>query len=60
MILAMGKRKKKTGKKEKEQNKPSEKGKEAASPSTPTVEEDSAFDFGGLPQRDLKKSLGCG
>lgn len=59
MILAMGKRKKKTGK-EKEQNRPSEKGKEVTSPPIPLVEEDSAFDFGGLPQRDLKKSLGCG
>lgn len=23
-------------------------------------EKDNSFDFGGLPQRDLKKSLGCG
>lgn len=29
---------------------------------TPVVEEDreNPFDFGGLPQRDLKKNLGCG
>jgi hypothetical protein len=23
-------------------------------------EEEKPFDFGGLPQRDLKKNLGCG
>lgn len=23
-------------------------------------ENDASFDFGGLPQRDLKKNLGCG
>ena len=28
---------------------------------TPEVpEEDKPFDFGGLPNRDLKKNLGCG
>ena len=25
-----------------------------------TAEEDKPFDFGGLPDRDLKKNLGCG
>jgi hypothetical protein len=25
-----------------------------------TVEKASAFDFGGLPERNLKKNLGCG
>ena len=24
------------------------------------VEDDKPFDFGGLPERDLKKNLGCG
>ncbi len=24
------------------------------------VEDEKPFDFGGLPQRDLKKNLGCG
>jgi hypothetical protein len=27
---------------------------------TPAAEEDKPFDFGGLPNRDLKKNLGCG
>jgi hypothetical protein len=27
---------------------------------TTEVEKENEFDFGGLPQRDLKKSLGCG
>ena len=26
----------------------------------PATEEDKPFDFGGLPNRDLKKNLGCG
>jgi hypothetical protein len=26
----------------------------------PTDEPEKPFDFGGLPQRDLKKNLGCG
>jgi len=25
-----------------------------------SVDEDKPFDFGGLPDRDLKKNLGCG
>ena len=25
-----------------------------------SVEEDKPFDFGGIPDRDLKKNLGCG
>ena len=24
------------------------------------IDEDKTFDFGGLPNRDLKKNLGCG
>jgi hypothetical protein len=24
------------------------------------VDDDKPFDFGGLPQRDIKKNLGCG
>jgi hypothetical protein len=26
----------------------------------PHVEEEKPFDFGGIPERDLKKNLGCG
>lgn len=29
-------------------------------PSLPIQEQEKPFDFGGLPQRDLKKNLGCG
>jgi hypothetical protein len=29
-------------------------------PSLPIQEQEKPFDFGGLPKRDLKKSLGCG
>jgi hypothetical protein len=25
-----------------------------------SIDEDKPFDFGGLPDRDLKKNLGCG
>ena len=31
-----------------------------AEPPTPATEEDKPFDFGGFPDRDLKKNLGCG
>jgi hypothetical protein len=33
-----------------------------AEPQAPaqTTEEDKPFEFGGLPNRDLKKNLGCG
>jgi hypothetical protein len=36
--------------------------KEKVKQAQPLVEEtkDERFDFGGLPQRDLKKNLGCG
>lgn len=27
---------------------------------TPLPEEEKTLDFGGLPQRDIKKNLGCG
>lgn len=47
----MGKKKEKIPKKEKEEKKAS---------SLPKQEQEKPFDFGGLPQRDLKKSLGCG
>lgn len=44
--------------------KPAKKNDHAPKPSKqeePVVkEEERAFDFGGLPQRDLKKNLGCG
>jgi hypothetical protein len=29
-------------------------------PEETVKEEEKPFDFGGLPQRDLKKNLGCG
>jgi hypothetical protein len=29
-------------------------------PSKENEEQEKPFDFGGLPQRDLKKNLGCG
>jgi hypothetical protein len=29
-------------------------------PPPPVETKDERFDFGGLPQRDLKKNLGCG
>ena len=29
-------------------------------PQAPDENKDERFDFGGLPQRDLKKNLGCG
>jgi hypothetical protein len=50
----MSKKKIKPPKKEKEEKK--------VQPSTKEEPEKSEkpFDFGGLPQRDLKKSLGCG
>jgi hypothetical protein len=35
-----------------------EKAKQA--PAQPEETKDERFDFGGLPQRDLKKNLGCG
>jgi len=36
--------------------------KPSASPpqSQPDRESENSFDFGGLPDRDLKKNLGCG
>lgn len=46
--------KKKPGKKEKV--KPTEK----KQPPEQEAEKDDAFDFGGLPDRNLKKNLGCG
>jgi hypothetical protein len=47
----MSKKKTETPKKEKEEKK---------IPVPPKEESEKPFDFGGLPQRDLKKSLGCG
>jgi hypothetical protein len=35
------------------------KGKDKADRQAPTVEE-KPFDFGGLPERDFKKGMGCG
>lgn len=33
---------------------------EKKQPPEKEAEKDSAFDFGGLPDRNLKKNLGCG
>ena len=52
MILGMAKQKKTKTEKEKEPPKPQE---EAV-----RLPEEKSLDFGGLPERDLKKSLGCG
>jgi hypothetical protein len=38
---------------------PVPKSEEISNPA-PAVNDESKFDFGGLPQRDLKKNLGCG
>lgn len=34
--------------------------KEKKQPPEKEAEKDSSFDFGGLPDRNLKKNLGCG
>ena len=34
--------------------------KEKKPPIQPPQEKDDSFDFGGLPNRNLKKNLGCG
>lgn len=47
-------KKKKDKKKETGKPKPPEKPVEEKEP------DENPFDFGGLPQRDLKKNLGCG
>jgi len=53
-------------KKKKDENLPTgqagKKLKKGIPPVTKRTEEDKpeGFDFGGLPQRDLKKNLGCG
>lgn len=41
--------------KKKEKDKPEKK-----QPPEKEAEKDDAFDFGGLPDRNLKKNLGCG
>ena len=33
---------------------------EQKKPVTPAPEKDESFDYGGLPDRNLKKNLGCG
>ena len=48
-----------TKKKAKKAEKEPKKAKNFLAP-TPATEEDKPFDFGGLPNRDLKKNLGCG
>lgn len=48
-------------KKKKAPKNDNKKPKEATKPEEPIVkEEEKPFDFGGFPQRDLKKNLGCG
>jgi len=44
--------------KKKDRKKPKPKEKKITKP-TPS-EKDESFDFGGLPDRNLKKNLGCG
>jgi hypothetical protein len=41
-------------------SKPKEKPKMKEEVKSPLAEDEKPFDFGGLPQRDIKKSLGCG
>ncbi len=57
MIFGMAKRKKKT-EAEKEEGRV-KKGSVKGTAKDVVLEEE-RFDFGGLPDRDLKKSLGCG
>jgi hypothetical protein len=46
--------------KKKQSKKVKPKPKAEQSPSMPKpMDEEKPFDFGGLPQRDLKKNLGC-
>lgn len=48
-------------KKKKPEKKDDQAPKAAPKPEEPIVkDEEKPFDFGGLPQRDLKKNLGCG
>jgi hypothetical protein len=49
--MAKKKRDKKAGQNKKPENKPVK---------PESVDDEKPFDFGGLPQRDLKKNLGCG
>ena len=44
--------------KKKERKKPKTKEKKATVEKA--SEKDESFDFGGIPERDLKKNLGCG
>ncbi len=41
-------------------NRPKKAKKEAPKKLSPPDDKDESFDYGGLPQRDLKKNLGCG
>jgi hypothetical protein len=43
--------------KKKDRKKPKPKEKQIPKPTPP--EKDDSFDFGGLPERNLKKNLGC-
>ena len=49
--MAKKKRDKKTESKKKQETKPVK---------PEPIDDEKPFDFGGLPQRDLKKNLGCG
>lgn len=53
----MAVRKRHKTKKDKPISKDSEK---ENSKTSPTEENESSFNYGGLPQRNLKKNLGCG
>lgn len=54
--------KKKQKEADEDQPKPekAEDAKKEDKPATTNTEESTAFDFGGIPDRDLKKNLGCG
>jgi hypothetical protein len=55
-----------SNKKKKDENLPTGQAEKKSKKATPPIvkpepeEKPEGFDFGGLPQRDLKKNLGCG
>jgi len=50
----------KKSKAKKKAAKPDQKGGKPAAPIKSNEADENPFDFGGLPDRDLKKNLGCG
>ena len=60
MIFNMSKTKKKTGKTSTGDEAKTDTKNKPKPAEHLEIEEQEGFDFGGLPQRDLKKSLGCG